>query len=78
MKIPIGRELPQKVESYFKDLLYLYIRGGDIFLESCTHNIRGYFQPPLCFYEKILDNFKFNKVFILSQDSLNPVIPKIT
>ena len=57
--------------------LYIYIRGGDIFLESYTHNIRGYFQPPLCFYEKILDNFKFNKVFILSQDSLNPVIPKL-
>jgi hypothetical protein len=65
-----------KVVTHPNDL-YLYIRGGDIFLESYTYPIRGYFQPPLCFYEKILDNFKFNKVFILSQDSLNPVIPKL-
>jgi len=57
--------------------LYLYIRGGDIFIKSYTYNIRGYSQPPLCFYEKILDYFKFNKVFIISQDNLNPVIPKL-
>ena len=65
-----------KVRTHPNDL-YIYIRGGDIFLESHTYNIRGYFQPPLCFYEKILDNFKFNKVFIISQDKLNPVIPKL-
>ena len=36
-----------------------------------------YFQPPLCFYIKILDKFKFRKVFIISEDKLNPVIPKL-
>lgn len=65
-----------KVVTHPNDL-YIYIRGGDIFLESYTYNIRGYYQPPLCFYIKILDNFKFNKVFIISQDNLNPVIPKL-
>lgn len=65
-----------KVVTHPNDL-YLYIRGGDIFVETYTYNIRGYFQPPLCFYENILDNFKFNKVFIISQDNLNPVIPKL-
>ena len=65
-----------KVVTHPNDL-YIYIRSGDIFLLSYIYYIRGYFQPPLCFYKKILDNFKFNKVFIISQDKLNPVIPKL-
>jgi hypothetical protein len=74
-KTQLLNNLP-KVLTHPNDL-YIYIRGGDIFLGSYTHNKRGYFQPPLCFYEKILDIFKFNKVFIISQDELNPVIPKL-
>ena len=65
-----------KVVTHPNDL-YIYIRSGDIFLLSYIYYIRGYFQPPLCFYKKILDNFKFNKVFIISQDNLNPVIQKL-
>ena len=51
--------------------LYIYIRSGDIFV----HAHRNYNQPPLCFYAKILDLFKFNKVYIISENKLNPVIP---
>ena len=57
--------------------LYIYIRSGDIFLSHEKRLIRAYFQPPFCFYVKILDKFKFNKVFIISEDKINPVIPKL-
>jgi hypothetical protein len=56
--------------------LYIYIRGGDIFQFSKSEAY-SYFQPPLCFYIKILNKFKFRKVFIISEDKLNPVIPKL-
>ena len=53
--------------------LYIYIRSGDIFIRAN----KNYNQPPLCFYEKILDVFKFNKVYVISEDKLNPVIPNL-
>ena len=56
--------------------LYIYVRGGDIFRHAKRDAYR-YFQPPLCFYIKILDKFNFRKVFIISEDKLNPVIPKL-
>jgi len=54
--------------------LYIYFRSGDIF-QQFAKSINNYYQPPLCFYKKILLNFKFRKVFIVSEDKLNPVIP---
>jgi hypothetical protein len=64
-----------KVVTYPNEL-YIYIRGGDIFKnpDKSAHN---YFQPPLCFYKIILDKFKFEKVFIITEDKLNPIIPKL-
>lgn len=56
--------------------LYIYIRSGDIF-QNIRKSMRNYYQPPLCFYAKILDIFKFRKIFIISQDELNPTIPKL-
>ena len=56
--------------------LYIYIRGGDIFVHF-EKEAHSYFQPPLCFYTKILDKFSFRRVFIISEDTLNPVIPKL-
>ena len=52
--------------------LYIHIRGGDIF----KHNNASpyYAQPPLCFYEKIINNNKFNNIYIISQDRRNPVL----
>ena len=55
------------------NVLYIYIRSGDVFLHF-KDTIRNYIQPPLCFYVKILDKFQFRKVFIISEDRLNPVI----
>lgn len=56
--------------------LYIYIRSGDIFIIH-ENSIRGYYQPPFCFYEKIMDEFKFDKVYIISEDKINPVIQKL-
>jgi hypothetical protein len=56
--------------------LYIYIRSGDIFIYH-EKFISGYFQPPFCFYVEILNKFKFRKVFIISEDKINPVISKL-
>ena len=54
------------------DDLYLYIRGGDIF--RSFNPLSNYGQPPLCFYETILNQFNFRKVKIISEDKLNPIV----
>jgi hypothetical protein len=64
-----------KIFSHPNDL-YIYIRGGDIF-KKYKHSIIRYPQPPLCFYMKILDKFKFREVIIISEDKLNPVISQL-
>ena len=64
-----------KVVTHQNDL-YIYIRSGDIFLHHLDY-IGGYYQPPFCFYAKILDTFKFSKVIIISEDKINPVIQKL-
>ena len=53
--------------------LYIYIRSGDIF----EYHHKGYFQPPLCFYQNIINNFNFNNIYIISAKRNNPVIDKL-
>ena len=51
--------------------LYIHIRSGDIF----SSYINKFFpQPPLCFYQTILNNFKYEKIYIISKSDNNPVI----
>jgi hypothetical protein len=57
--------------------LYIYIRSGDIFFRKNTGSILGYYQQPLCFYINILKIYKFNEVFIISENKLNPVIQNL-
>ena len=59
-----------------KDDLYIYIRSGDIF-SAFKQSILTYAQPPLCFYQNILNNFKFKNAYIISENKLNPVIPNL-
>ena len=54
--------------------LFIHIRSGDIFT-SKPH--RAYVQPPLCFYDDILTNFKFRNIYLISEDSRNPLIQKL-
>ena len=67
----ILRNLPKIIVS--KEDLYIHIRSGDIF--QIPHY--PYAQPPLCFYQKIIDNYNFNKIFLISEDKTNPVILKL-
>lgn len=53
--------------------LYIYIRSGDIFI----HPNKLYKQPPYCFYKKILDNYIFKKIYLITENFNNPVINEI-
>ena len=55
------------------DVLYIYLRGGDIFIHLNKEN-KNYIQPPLCFYKMVLNKFIFKKVIIISEDMSNPII----
>ena len=54
--------------------LYIHIRSGNIFENELNPS---YSQPPLCFYQKILKNFKFENIYIISGNNNNPVIKKL-
>ena len=69
-KDEILRNLP--IVNIDPEALYIHLRGGDIFKNSNPSPL--YAQPPLCFYEKIIDNNKFNKIYIIAQDRTNVVI----
>ena len=52
------------------DDLYIYLRTGDIF-SYCV--VPSYAQPPLCFYEKIINNHKFKNIYIIAYDKRHVV-----
>ena len=71
LKEEIKRNLPKiKVN---KDDLYIYIRSGDSFKIGGNH----YPPSPYCFYQKVIDNFKFNDIYLVSQDDKSPIIGKL-
>ena len=55
--------------------LYIYIRSGDLFININPN--KNYSQPPLCFYKKILNNFKFKKIYIIAENNNNPIIDEL-
>ena len=69
IKDEILRNLPNV--SIDSDALYIHIRGGDIFMRALHSH---YSQPPLCFYEKVIDNNKFQNIYIISNDRRNVVL----
>ena len=62
-----------KVDTKQNELI-IKIRSGDIFT-SCIN--RHYAQPPLCFYQKIINENKFEKITILSNGHENPVVDRL-
>lgn len=54
--------------------MFIHIRSGDIFID---HFSKHYSQPPLCFYQKIINNYKFENIFILSNGQENPVLDSL-
>ena len=72
IKNEIKRNLPKIFVK--KNDLYIHIRCGNIFENELNPS---YSQPPLCFYQKILKNFKFENIFIISGNDNSPVISKL-
>lgn len=54
--------------------LVIHIRSGDIF-ESNPHPI--YVPPPLSYYTKEIDKRKYEKIHIICEDTINPVVNKL-
>ena len=69
LKEEIMRNIPQV--NIDPKALYINIRGGDIFMRALHSH---YSQPPLCFYEKVIDNNKFQNIYIISNDRRNVVL----
>jgi hypothetical protein len=59
--------------------LYIHIRGGDIFNDKneCININYCENQPDFNFYKNIIDNNNYDKIYIISEDSKNPVINKL-
>ena len=58
---------------YSKEYLYIHVRSGDIF--NSAHPF--YSQPPLCFYQFILNNYNFSKIYLISENKDNPINVKL-
>jgi hypothetical protein len=56
------------------DTLVIHIRSGDVFRESPHHSLG---QPPLSFYEKVLQHSRPQSVVLVYEDDLNPVISQL-
>ena len=54
--------------------LYIHIRSGDIFINRINHM---YSQPPLCFYQKIINDNNYKDIYILSNGHENPVVDEL-
>ena len=67
IKNEIKRNLPQVKTD--EDALYIHIRVNKL-------NI-NYAQPPLCFYETIINNFNFKNIYLISGISNIPLIDKL-
>jgi hypothetical protein len=69
--------IPYKNDNSITDeTLVIHIRSGDIFRDHWVHN--AYVQPPLNFYLKIIEEFGFRDIVIVTQDDLkNPCIQQL-
>ena len=56
--------------------LVLFIRSGDIF--SINEDfIRGYGQPPLSFYEKVIDIEQPDRIYVMAEDRSSPIVDRL-
>ena len=54
--------------------IVIHIRSGDIF-SSEPHP--GYVPPPLSYYTKVIDKYKYEKIHIICEDTINPVVNEL-
>ena len=71
LKDEIKRNMP-KINTNKNDL-YIYIRTGDVFEKSGN----SYSPSPYCFYQKILKQFNFKNIYLVSMDDKSPIITKL-
>ena len=70
IKSEILKNLPKV--NIMPDELFIHIRGGDIFRSKVDY---VYAQPPLCFYERIMNNNKnFKNIYLISMDRANVIV----
>ena len=55
--------------------IVVHIRSRGIFFRNGTHPL--YVPPPLSYYTKQLNNRNYNKIIIVCEDNLNPVVNKL-
>lgn len=76
----IDYEINNEIENLkidFNNDLIIHIRSGDLF-NMDFHELKHYIQPPFYYYKKIIDEGKYNKIIILSENyNLNPCINEI-
>lgn len=54
--------------------LYIHIRSGDVFDKKPNPH---YGQPPLCYYESIIVTWNFKNVYVIAEDTKNPVVGEL-
>ena len=72
----IRDEVLNNIPKYITNIndLYIHIRSGDIFINRINHM---YSQPPLCFYQKIINDNNYKDIYILSNGHENPVVDEL-
>ena len=53
--------------------IVIHIRSGDIF----TNPHANYVPPPLSYYTKEIDKYKYEKIHIICEDTINPVVNEL-
>ena len=56
------------------DDLYINIRSGKDIFENENYSPNSYYQPPLCFYQTIIENYNFTNIYIIANGKENPVV----
>ena len=57
--------------------LIINIRSGEDIFSNKFYSPESYHQPPLCFYQTIIENFNFTNIYIVANGQENPVINKL-
>ena len=66
-----------KLKETSEDDLYINIRSGEDIFKNEGYSPGGYYQPPLCFYQAIIENFNFTNIYIISNGKENPVVEEL-
>ena len=57
--------------------LIINIRSGEDVFSPKSYSPESYHQPPLCFYQTIIETFNFTNIYIVANGMENPVINEI-